>query len=122
MFKILIIDPNKPFRRSLKNFLMNNLAAVVIDVADDGSEGSSKIKTVHPDLIFIEIHLPDESGLALARSLKTEYSDIIIAILTSDDFPEYQSAVLDSGIDYFIAKDKWNGNDILNLLKSIIPI
>jgi len=94
----------------------------VIEVADDGSGGSSKIKTVHPDLIFIEIHLPDESGLSLARTLKTEYPDIIIAMLTSDDFPEYQSAALDSGIDYFIAKDKWNGDDILNLLKSIFTI
>jgi CheY-like chemotaxis protein len=67
MFKILIVDPNVPFRRSLKKVLVNRFPFVDIQEASDGSQGLEMVQGFSPNLIFLEIHLASESGLALAR-------------------------------------------------------
>jgi CheY-like chemotaxis protein len=92
MFKILIVDPNDPFRQSLKKVLVNRFPSVDIQEAADGNEGLQKVEDFHPNLIFVEIHLPAETGLDLAGRIKADHPDIIIVILTSYDLPEYQTA------------------------------
>jgi DNA-binding NarL/FixJ family response regulator len=81
MFKILIIDPNVPFRRSLKKILINRFPFIDIQEASDGTEGMDKVNTYDPNLIFLEIHLPAQSGLDLARRIKSDHPEIIIVIL-----------------------------------------
>jgi CheY-like chemotaxis protein len=120
MFKILIIDPNDPFRRSLKKVLVNRFRWVNVQEAADGGEGLKIIEAFHPDLIFLEIHLPAETGLDLAGRIKTDYPDIIIVILTSYDLPEYRLAVEKSGIEHMVPKDEWTGEDMIALVQSIL--
>jgi two-component system response regulator YesN len=119
MFKILIIDPNIPFQQSLKKLLVKYFPDIGVEVAGDGNTGLKKIETFHPHLILLEIHLGENSGLTLARKIKSEHPDVIIALLTSFDSPEYQDAVKESGIEHLIPKDEWAGEDIVNMVQSI---
>ncbi|UCD77758.1 MAG: response regulator transcription factor [Desulfobacterales bacterium] len=120
MFKILIVDPNDPFRRSLKKVLVNRFPFVDIQEASDAGEGLEMVQDFGPNLIFLEIHLPSESGLDLARQIKTDHPDIIIIILTSYDLPEYQTAAEESGIEHLVPKDHWTGEDIIDLVHTIL--
>lgn len=120
MFRILIIDPNDPFRGSLKKVLHNRFPFVDIKEAADGVEGLHKVDVFDPNLIFLEIHLPAESGLNLADRIKDDHPDIIIVILTSDDFPEYQTAAEQLGVEHMIPKDDWTGEDMIALVQSIL--
>lgn len=120
MFKILIVDPNSPFRLSLKMILVNRFPFVDIELASDGNEGLDKVNTFSPNLIFLEIHLPAENGLELARKIKAGHPDIIIVMLTSYDLPEYQSAAEKSGIEHLVPKDEWTGEDMIDLVRSIL--
>ena len=120
MFKILIIDPNDPFRRSLKKILINQFRSVHVEEASNGKEGIEKVNTFQPHLIFLEIHLPVETGLDIARQIKADHPDIIIVILTSYDFPEYQIAAEESGVAQLVPKDDWTGEDMIALVHSII--
>jgi len=120
MFKILIIDPNRPFRQSLKKVLVNRFSFAEIEEAADANEGLDKIATFYPHLVFLEIHLPAGSGLELARQIKTDHPDMVIVILTSDDLPEYQTAVEKAGIDHLVPKDDWTGEDMIALVESIL--
>jgi DNA-binding NarL/FixJ family response regulator len=119
MSKILIIDPNDPFRRSLKKVLVKRFPFVDVQEAGDGDEGLELVKTFQPDLIFLEIHLPTETGLDLAGRIKAAYPDIIIVILTSYDLPEYKLAVKQLGIEHMVPKDDWTGEDMIALVQSI---
>ena len=119
MFKILIIDPNVPFRRSLKKILINRFPFIDIQEASDGTEGMDKVNTYDANLIFLEIHLPAQSGLDLARRIKTDHPEIIVVILTSYDLPEYQTAAQESGIEHLVPKDDWTGEDMIALVQSI---
>jgi two-component system response regulator YesN len=120
MFKILIVDPNDPFRRSLKKVLVNRFPFVDIEEAVDGEEGADKVVTFHPNLIFLEIHLPQENGLDLARRIKAEHPEIVIIILTNYYLPEYQTAAEESGIEHLVPKDDWTGEDMIALVLSIL--
>ena len=120
MFKILIVDPNDPFRRSLKQVLVNRFPFVDIREAPDGTQCLELVHSFIPNLIFLEIHLPSESGLDLARQIKIDYPDIVIVILTSYDLPEYQTAAKNSGIEHLVPKDAWTGEDIMALVHSIL--
>jgi len=120
MFKILIVDPNDPFRRSLKKVLISRFPFVDIQEAADGDEGLQQVEAYHPDLIFLEIHLPAETGLDLASRIKADHPDIIIVILTSYDLPEYKIAVEQSGVEHMVPKDDWTGEDMIALVQSIL--
>lgn len=120
MFKILIVDPNDPFRRSLKKVLVNRFPFADIREASEGREGLAMVQGFGPDLMFLEIHLPSGSGLDLARQIKMDHPDIIIVILTSYDLPEYQAAALDAGVEHLVPKDDWTGEDMIALVHTII--
>jgi len=120
MFKILIVDPNDPFRQSLKKVLMNRFPYIDIQEAADGIEGMDKVNSFDPNLIFLEIHLPAQSGLDLARRIKSDHPDIVIAILTSYDLPEYQRAAEASGVAHLVPKDDWTGVDMTDLVELIL--
>jgi CheY-like chemotaxis protein len=120
MFKILIIDPNHPFRRSLKKVLAHRFPFVDIREASNGSEGSQLVQSFRPDLIFLEIHLTSERGLDLARRIKSDHPEIIIVLLTSYDLPEYHAAAEESGAEHLVPKDEWTGEDMLDLVDRIL--
>jgi two-component system response regulator YesN len=120
MFKILIVDPNDPFRRSLKKVLINRFPSVDIQEASDAGEASAMVQDFGPKLIFLEIHLPSESGLDLARRIKIDHPDIIVVILTSYNILEYQKAAEASGIEHLVPKDDWTGEDMIDLVHTIL--
>ena len=120
MFKILIVDPNDPFRRSLKKVLANRFPFADIREASEAGQGLAMVQGFGPDLMFIEIHLPPGSGLDLARQIKMDHPNIIIVILTSYNLPEYQAAALDAGVEHLVPRDDWTGEEVIALVHRII--
>ena len=98
---------------------MNRFPFVDIQEACDGKEGLDKVNIFDPNLIFLEIHLPAQSGLDLARRIKIDHPDIIIIILTSYNLPEYQTAAEESGVTHLVARDEWTGADMVDLVRLI---
>ena len=67
MFKILIVDPNTPFRKSLIKSLSSQFPAAELRDAATGEEGLKQMNTFAPQLIFMDFYIPDISGLDLAK-------------------------------------------------------
>jgi DNA-binding NarL/FixJ family response regulator len=120
MFKILIIDSNVLFRTSLGKSLCAWFKTVEIEEAGSAAEGLEKVDSFSPQLIFIDINLPDKNGLDLAKMIQASHSEIILAILTSYDFPEYRAAANDSGIKHLIPKNDWTSRDILQMVEAVL--
>jgi two-component system response regulator YesN len=120
MFKILIVEDNASFRQVLKDNIHLGIPSVVIEEAADGNEALQKVDTLHPDLIFMNIGLPGESGLQVTRKIKKDHPGIIIVILTSYNEEEYREAAFQCGANCFISKNKLNWEEIEALIKSIL--
>ena len=68
--KVLLIDDDRDSVKYLAAILSNY--GYDSDHAYDGSEGLRKVKQVHPDLIVLDVMMPEKSGLLLCRELKTD--------------------------------------------------
>ena len=119
MLKTLIVEDSTTFRMTFKEALCRQFPFMVVEEVVDGAEALKNIKTQLPDLIFMDIRLPGESGLELTATIKASHPEIAIIILTAYDLPEYREAAYRGGADGFIPKSSLNLADIGALIESI---
>jgi DNA-binding NarL/FixJ family response regulator len=120
MAKILIVEDNTFFRRLLKETLLSQYPKMDISEAPNAEEALEEVNALSPDLIFVDIRLPGQSGLEFTRKIKRTHPDIPIIILTSYDLPEYREAAKEYQADHFLSKGTTTMESILALVKSIL--
>jgi len=117
---VLIVEDSAIFRTLLKETLQSRFPSMEIFEAADGEEAMQRILSHPPDLIFMDIKLPGESGLELTAKIKAKYPDVIVIILTSYDTVEYREAAAQSKANYFLSKGSSSKESILALVESAL--
>jgi len=99
--KILVIDDEKAIRR----FMDASLSAKGYNVllARTGQEGVKVASEDHPDVIVLDLNLPDKDGLAVLKEIR-EFSRTPVIILTVKNADADKEALLDSGADDYLTK------------------
>lgn len=120
MSRALIVEDSAIFRKLLKETLRSRFPSMEIFEAADGEEAMQRIISNPPDLIFMDIKLPGESGLELTAKIKAKYPDAIVIILTSYDSPEYRQAADQVKADHFLSKGSSSKESILTLVESAL--
>ena len=120
MFRTMLVEGSSLLREIVKYHLQDQFPSMDIIEAADGTEAFQKINGHPPNLIFMDIGLPGESGLELTRRIKADYPGVIIIILTSHGSSEYREAADRSEADYFFSKGAISNNGIFTLVKSIL--
>jgi two-component system, OmpR family, KDP operon response regulator KdpE len=98
---ILIIDDEPPIRRFLRTTLAVQDYRVV--EAATGAEGLSLLRHEKPDLVIVDLGLPDVDGLDVIRRIR-EASRVPIVVLSSRDDEKGKVAALDLGADDYVTK------------------
>jgi two-component system KDP operon response regulator KdpE len=99
--KILIIDDEAAIRRLLKVSLKSQ-GYTFIDAAS-GKEGIEQAAMSHPDIIILDLGLPDMDGLKVLKSIR-EWSQVPIIILTVRDSEIDKVSLLDAGANDYVTK------------------
>jgi len=99
--KILIVDDEAAIRRLLKVSLKSQ--EYIIIEASGGKEGIEQAAMSHPDLIILDLGLPDMDGLKVLKSIR-EWSQVPIIILTVRDSEIDKVALLDAGANDYVTK------------------
>lgn len=120
MFRTLLVEDSHSFRRVLRFYLQSEFPSMCIVEAVNGVQAIKEIESHPPQLIFMNIQLPGETGLELTRKIKTSHPDIIIIILTSYDLPESRKVAAQSKADYFFSKGSIATGEMAALVKSIL--
>ena len=115
----MLVEDNAGFRESLRKILSYRYPIMQLIEAKDGKEAITETDRHSPDLVFMDIQLPDKSGLELTSQIKSRYPDTIVVVLSNFDVPEYQEAAYRSGASYFISKDACMG-EFLSLIERIM--
>lgn len=120
MKKVLIVDDQSFIRTMLKS----QLSQLELDIveASNGNEALGKAKVTHPDLILLDIVMPNKDGIVALQELKaydgTKNIPVIVVSSHSDD--EKVKAVMDAGAEKFIDKAKLRETDFVELVKSYL--
>jgi YesN/AraC family two-component response regulator len=117
MVKILIVEDHRSFRGTLKECLNDELSWMILEEAANGREAMEKVGSFRPDLIFMDIRLPEVSGLELTREITANYPDTKVIIMTGYDSMGYQELAVQYGAKGFFFKGEVTGKDILALVK-----
>lgn len=120
MFKALIVEDNDMFRQSLNEILSARFPSMSISEAADGKDAMDKVAGLEPDLVFMDIKLPDNNGLSLTKIIKADHGNTVVIVITAYDIPEYRQAALQSGASYFIPKGSLSGDEILAVVDRIV--
>jgi two-component system phosphate regulon response regulator OmpR len=114
---ILIVDDEPDVREVLEEyFIAHGYAAI-----GAGNAGSARaIAARHPiDLALVDIHMPGEDGLSLARHLRERYARTAVVMLTSADTVVDRIVGLEMGADDYVAKP-FDPRELLARVKSVL--
>ena len=104
MIKILIADDQDLIRESLKIILDMNSDIKVIGLAENGNKVLELIKKNLPDIILMDIRMPELDGVLCTKAVKKKYPDVKIIILTTFDDDEYVFYALKYGASGYLLK------------------
>ena len=121
MSRTLLVEDNVIFRKSISEILCDQFPTMDIEEASNGKEALQHIQTLPPNLILMDIKLPDESGLKLTQTIKATHPEIPIIILTSYNIPEYRDAAREAGATNFLVKSISTSEEIVQAVKSAFP-
>ncbi len=83
--KILIVDDHTLFRRGILSALANQASLEVVGEAVDGLEAIEKTKQLIPDVVLMDLNMPNCSGLEATQALQAEMPQVNILVLTVSD-------------------------------------
>lgn len=104
--RILIVDDQILFAESLKTVLETRAEAIeVVSIASNGKEAVKMAGIFKPDLILMDIRMPEMNGVTATRLIREQYPEIVILMLTTFDDDEYIHDALSYGATGFLLKN-----------------
>ena len=79
--KILIIDDQPAILESLSMFFSEN--GYIVNTAEFGKEGLKMVESEQPDIVILDIKLPDANGIDVLKEIKSKYDHIVVIIITA---------------------------------------
>lgn len=103
--KLLIVDDEKLIRQGLEILLMNFVDIEIVGTAGSGREAFEKTVELSPDVILMDIRMPDSDGIEGTKLVKEYNPEIKIVILTTFKDHEYIENALKLGASGYLLKD-----------------
>jgi DNA-binding NarL/FixJ family response regulator len=101
--RILIVDDHEGFRRSAARSLAG-AGWEVVGEAEDGRAALDAAERTSPDVVLLDVGLPDISGIEVARSLRERQPDVAVVMISTHDRADYGELALASGARGFLSK------------------
>ena len=104
--RVLIVEDHKDFRETVKNFLEGQNLDLQISEADSGEMGIGIAVKEKPDIILMDIRLPDMNGLEAASEIKKRIPECRIILLTMFETEAFRSVFKSNDIAAYIGKSE----------------
>jgi CheY-like chemotaxis protein len=121
--KIFIVEDNPDIREIYR--LAFELAGFSVETSENGLDAVSRVAEINPDVILLDIMLPEMSGFDVLRTIKQNFTDeniknvpiIVWSNLSQDE--DIQKA-MDNGASYYLRKSDYDGDALIDKVKDII--
>ena len=115
---VMIADDHSMIREGLKQLLELEGDFKVIAEACDGVECLNKLETVTPDILLLDINMPNMNGLEVLQKMKEKRMKIKVLVLTIHSEVEYLLKAVDIGVNGYLLKD----SESAELKKAILTV
>lgn len=116
----LIVEDNTLMRKTLADTLRSSFPEADIHEAVNGKEALETSEDASPEVILMDIELPDANGLDLTRRIKARNPETRILVISLYDGPEYREAAAKNGADGFLSKRTGSTEDIDKVVRSLL--
>ncbi len=116
--KVMLADDHALIREGIKQLLEFDGSIEVIEEASDGFECLDKLKNVRPDILLLDINMPNMNGVEVLEALKERNDPTKVLVLTVHNEVEYLVNAIDIGANGYILKDSGSAE----LKKAILDI
>ena len=103
--RIVIADDHPIVRQGLATVLSQDEDLEVVGQAENGAEAVSQARELHPDIILMDLQMPEMDGVEAIQIIKMVTSDIGIIILTTYDTDDYIFRGIEAGARGYLLKD-----------------
>ena len=103
--RILIVDDHAAVRSGIKAMLYGEPELEVAGEAADGREALKMCRNIQPELVLMDVRMPDMDGLAATRAIKQQFPGISVLILTMHSSHDYLLEAVRAGAAGYVLKD-----------------
>ncbi|RLL46665.1 DNA-binding response regulator [Oceanobacillus piezotolerans] len=103
--KIVLIDDHKLFREGVKRILEFEPSFDVVAEGDDGSEAAKLVKENNPDVVLMDINMPNTNGVQATSDLVRYFPNTKVIILSIHDDESYVTHALKTGAQGYLLKE-----------------
>ncbi|QDX81092.1 DNA-binding response regulator [Denitratisoma sp. DHT3] len=103
--RVLIVDDHTLFRSGIKSLLQRHEEFEIVGEAGDGLEGVKRAKSLKPEVVLLDLHMPGMSGLEAVRIISEDVPDARVLMLTVSEDEEDLLQTLRSGAAGYLLKN-----------------
>jgi excisionase family DNA binding protein len=116
--RVLIIDDDREFSRYLAGVIQSSAPGIEVDVANDGFSAGVKCQASRPDLVTLDLQMPDMDGFEVCAMLRTMFGRSVPRIVALTAFPSEENVqrILAAGADACLPKSSAVGRLLLEMV------
>ena len=103
--RVLIVDDQELVRYGFRLMLDATPGIVVVGEADDGERAVGAAERLHPDVILMDVRMPQMNGIEATKRILTRHPSTRVLVLTTYDLDDYAFGALRAGAAGFLLKD-----------------
>ena len=115
--KVLVVDDQTELANEISAVLSTDESLQVVGTAADGFDALNKMPALKPDVVLLDIRMPNMNGVVTTSHIKREYPDVKVLILTTFDDSDYILSAINNGASGYLLKDI-GGGALINAIKS----
>lgn len=103
---VLLADDHPVVRNGIRNLLEMSPDIKVVGEAEDGRQTLRMVEELRPDVLLLDMEMPDMNGVEVARQLQAQKAPVRVLALSAYDDPQYIRSLLSSGAAGYLTKDE----------------
>lgn len=115
--RVLVVDDQTELAEEIAEILQTDGELEAVGTATDGFDALKKMPELAPDVVLLDIRMPNMNGVVATQRIKTEYPDVRVVILTTFDDSDYILNAINNGASGYLLKDI-SGNALIDAVKN----